>query len=182
MEKIKVYIEAIGFLTRSIGKWIGDKLVDDEYFAYVITAFLLVLGWAMIYYPYVITAFTLLSPFILAKEYGIGKTISFSGLFFVVVFVASLIISLFYDKDIKEETVIINITKPKYEITSKSNFILQDGNVSQVLELNDAEFMRIKNSDCKKIQKVSITKRKKGFPEVYSEIDSEIRCDGKVIK
>jgi len=182
MERIKVYIEAIGFLTRGLGNWIGDKLEDDEYFVYTITVFSLVLGWAMIYYPYVITGLTLLSPFVLVKELGIGKTISISGFFYVVAFAVSLIISLFYDKDIKEETVIVNITKPKYEITSKSNFIFQDGNVSQMLELDDTEFMKIKNSDCKKIQKVSITKRKKGFPEIYSEIDSEIRCDGKSIK
>jgi len=182
MERIKVYIEAIGFLTRCLGNWIGNKLEDDEYFAYIITVFFFVLGWAMIYYPYVITGLTLLSPFILVKELGIGKTISSSILFIAVTFIVSLIISLFYDKDIKEETVIVNITKPKYEITSKSNFILQEGNVSQMLELDDNEFMRIKNSDCKKIQKVRITKRKKGFPEIYSEIDSEIRCDGKVLK
>ena len=182
MERIKVYFEAIGFLIGSFTEWFMEKLEDEKYFSHIFLVFLFLLGWAMIYYPYVIISFTLLSPFIFVKDIGVTKVIWASIIFVSAVFVVSLLIGLLYDKNIKKESVVTNITNPKYEVTSKSNFIMQEGDSSQILELSDKKFAIIKNSNCKSIQKVKITKSKPGFPDIYSDIDSELRCDGKVIK
>jgi len=183
MEKIKVYLEAVSFLFSAGYQKILKKLDEVEFGESAVMMIIFViaslLGWVFLFYPNAIYILLGLNFIWLFKELGFAKSAAVQVLSLLLIFMISSLISLFYDYDNIHREVKVSITDPVYEVTSDSNFVLQKGKATAMIELDSKKFTLIKNSNCSEITKVKIRKNNKKFSEVYDSISTEILCDGK---